>query len=351
MSIADKPSDPQSVCLNVNGWEEAPSLVELVGDWSTLNLGSVVVLQPSDGPPFKRITTNTSEAGQIACLTVKSEGPRGVLVETHRICNESTRTLLVEHLAGIARESEIHYVVEAIIEKIPVTRIFRESHLMQDPIGRCSAVVQRLDLIKSLASDHVQRELFWHWQPLIVYLCLTCFDLLGQSADYIAFPDWIRSKRCVEERIGVADNLNNEAAASALHSKYLGIYGMTTAFNRFLDSIAPQSSVDQLMDSIRIETYQLGNRSASFELGGVLKKRKFLLQTRNSYTHSAHWRGGFGPASFPSRLRPMDTWTHLYQETSPSRVENVLVKEWPTAVISTVRAGLWAFLQKSAASD
>ena len=140
-------------------------------------------------------------------------------------------------------------------------------------------------------------------EALVVYLLLTCFDLLGQSRPYITFYDWLSSKKTeiLEEKKAALANLDVEASeavenAKLLHDHYNLLYGATKAFYSGIDGLSPKARA-HLLSSIRIskrnpDALKPENQNTcypSLPIEDENKKTKlklaYLYSLRNSFTH------------------------------------------------------------------
>ena len=61
--------------------------------------------------------------------------------------------------------------------------------------GKCLAVAERLQLVADLRRPDIEKVLWWHSEPLVTYLLLTCFDILGQSQGWSQFGNWLNTKK------------------------------------------------------------------------------------------------------------------------------------------------------------
>lgn len=140
-------------------------------------------------------------------------------------------------------------------------------------------------------------------EALVVYLLLTCFDLLGQSRPYMTFYEWLSSKKneILEEKKDALDKLNVEVGeivmnAKLLHDYYNLLYGATKAFYAGVDGLSLKAR-DHLLSSICVtrrnpESLKPENKNMSYPslpIEDENKKTKlklaFLYSLRNSFTH------------------------------------------------------------------
>jgi hypothetical protein len=94
----------------------------------------------------------------------------------------------------IARESSKHDVTLAYsrcAELLPIQELFLTSALERNPINQIMTVVERLELLERIGMPEFAKQLHDQYKPLVVYLMLTCFDRLGQPADWMSFANWL----------------------------------------------------------------------------------------------------------------------------------------------------------------
>lgn len=134
-------------------------------------------------------------------------------------------------------------------------------------------------------------------EALVVYLLLTCFDLLGQEKSFITFENWLKSKKVnhILERKTLIDSLSPDAthqdAACAMMEQYQSLYGVRNAFYEGINNL-PEKSKDQLLSSMELvlvpefepnvskRGLPLEDKELEFEL-----KLKHIYERRNRFTH------------------------------------------------------------------
>ncbi len=140
-------------------------------------------------------------------------------------------------------------------------------------------------------------------EALVVYLLLTCFDLLGQSRKFITFYEWLSSNKAEihsehKEAIkSIAPKANDAIGNSkALHEYYNKIYGPTRAFYSGIESL-PKSALAHLLSSLIVsrrnpESLKVENRNTMYPALPINSKAKekklklaFLYSQRNAFTH------------------------------------------------------------------
>ena len=108
---------------------------------------------------------------------------------------------------------------------------------------RLLQVNERLKLTQHLSKE-IGEDFFkkYTYPPLITYLTLTCFDQLGQPANWTLFNQWIESPKKTTEReaiirtITVGDKLQ---FSKALYEAYQKMYGVKNSFYNFLRNVMP----------------------------------------------------------------------------------------------------------------
>ncbi|WOI84504.1 MULTISPECIES: hypothetical protein [Enterobacteriaceae] len=191
--------------------------------------------------------------------------------------------------------------------------------------------------------DNNSDDPFFHMrherEALVVYLLLTCFDLLGQSQSHVPFMKWLTSNDpvLVEERRVAAEGLdseNNDCVAHALGlvEYYNRHHGATVAFYSGIDQL-PESSRNHLLSTVDVakedpDARKPENKDKNISYcripinndSRVLKLQKEYLYTkRNEFTHqlsqthfsSVPMMSGFGRAPDTNNIRQESgaSWT------------------------------------------
>ncbi|CZV49442.1 hypothetical protein [Enterobacter hormaechei] len=145
-------------------------------------------------------------------------------------------------------------------------------------------------------------------EALVVYLLLTCFDLLGQSQPHVPFMKWLTSNDpvLVEERRVASEGLdseNNDCVSHALGlvEYYNRHHGATVAFYSGIDQL-PETARNRLLSTVRVEKEDPDarnpeNKNISYNgipinnEARILKLQKEYLYTkRNEFTHQLSQR-------------------------------------------------------------
>ena len=193
-----------------------------------------------------------------------------------------------------------------------------------------------------------------HWRyvdSLRNYLLLTCFDVLGQTREWISFDGWLRAKRCAGERANVNVARLVESNASevclAMHEEYIRIYGVKSAFIHFVHNVLTPDARTRLYQSIRLPTPMGATQHIDctklFDTG----RDNFLFQIRNRFTHSAQ---NFGDASggvfdpdepsFNSAGAVVQPWVPIQSDFAQPGQTPTFVRDWPRVLVDTVRSSM-----------
>ncbi|WP_342066943.1 hypothetical protein [Achromobacter kerstersii] len=139
-------------------------------------------------------------------------------------------------------------------------------------------------------------------EALVVYLLLTCFDMLGQSQPHVPFDSWMRSKK-TQHRDEIASALANASpedtrdaveATRLLIARHAELYGTGNAFRYGIDSLG-QNAKDWLFSSISLGILPREAEKDPYtsyptkpiedkEVERGLKVR-YLYKRRNEFTH------------------------------------------------------------------
>ncbi|MEP8538601.1 hypothetical protein ACMGGX_05750 [Enterobacter sp. BNK-29] len=147
-------------------------------------------------------------------------------------------------------------------------------------------------------------------EALVVYLLLTCFDLLGQSQPHVPFMKWLTSNDSVliDERRAAAEGLDSEnsdyvAHALGLFNYYNRHHGATIAFYSGID-LLPENARNHLLSTVDVakedpDARKPENKDKNISYcripidddAKVLKLQKEYLYTkRNEFTHQLSQR-------------------------------------------------------------
>jgi len=137
-------------------------------------------------------------------------------------------------------------------------------------------------------------------ESLVIYLLLTCFDLLGQPQKVISFDSWLESKKepYKTERESflslLSKDLDYSSVSMQLFKKYKEIYGVKNAFYNGVLQMSKEIK-NELFKSIRvsfIKNYADKPKNVISPSKPIEDERKeldlklrYLYNKRNSFTH------------------------------------------------------------------
>jgi hypothetical protein len=315
-------------------------------DRSLLRLGRVLFLDESGGTPGAGASLAPFANARPHVVAWIAPSDWSVLLEPGRAPDMRTVERLCELLPGTHRERVEAALAEAAadirLERQYVTGEYRRSRLHS-----VEAVLERLDLVERLSAGEVGRALFHHWEPLVVYLLLTCFDLLGQPASWLTFGAWLTSKRTAAERELASEGAAGPATAQALHlhEAYTARYGVRVAFLRFIREVLAPDDRRALLDSL---SFHRSSNPPELTAFGDLDddgKEKYLFEIRNSYTHRAQFSPGLHDAVLPDDDAMQISQVVREQWVDARTWTSVNTARWPSALRAAVVAGLAQYLR------
>ena len=218
-----------------------------------------------------------------------------------------------------------------------------------------NALFRKPQLIEDVGDDGWSHP--WRYvDALRNYLLLTCFDVLGQTREWIVFDAWLKAKKCREERANAVEQLTDAsdpvAVASALHRKYMELYGVKLSFYNFIHTVISSDARTMLYQSIRVPTTLRSTQNINLNQGFDTARDEFLFRIRNRYTHQAQSFGNsaggvFDPSEkhYDSGGREVEVWELVESDFSEENQTNSFVRDWPNVLISVVRTGLENFKQ------
>lgn len=216
-------------------------------------------------------------------------------------------------------------------------------------------------------------------EALVVYLLLTCFDLLGQNEKFLTFPDWLNSKKNnhVNERKEALDQLNDSKnvshvdAAKKLHEHYISLYGVRNSFENGINKLSDYEK-EKLLSTVDVsllpkEALDPANKNTSFPGIKIVDshkeyrlKIKYLFGMRNAFTHKLKQRNflsipsmsEFGLNNFPDQIPPEEkaSWTIFisggkvtYGGAHQERVDgkySFTLQDWPFVLFDVLNSAI-----------
>jgi hypothetical protein len=169
---------------------------------------------------------------------------------------------------------------------------FKKNYWRNSEIRKILQVHERLNLTDTLNEDIGDDFLRRHMYPqLITYLRLTCFDQLGQPANWMIFSDWLKSKKKKDEKTRIFESIeavNKLEFTEKIYQEYQKIYGIKNSFFNFIKNVIPQETRRELLNLIKIRIHD--ETSPTIEGRAVTDKDKedYLYKIRNDFTHSTY---------------------------------------------------------------
>lgn len=195
-----------------------------------------------------------------------------------------------------------------------------------------------------------------YFDALMYYLLLTCFDLLGQPADWMSFSTWLESRKKAEERNAAIANIHagSDAVAIAKHLNlaYQSLYGVKNSFYHFVRDVLTDEERKELYFSIQIVRGQKGgDPNTIYPALGYIEDDKakldWLFTLRNKFTHSAITMGNPGAGIFPQLYdalivngKPGKGYLEIHRESMNNEWVIYQVRDWPFALQRLIQAAL-----------
>jgi hypothetical protein len=241
-----------------------------------------------------------------------------------------------EHLG----KAEVNAAIAKFVGMIRMERFYQTDELGGNPLSVVFTVLDRLAACRRLRDFYPYPAMLKSKldDPLVSYLYLTCFDRLGQPADWLDFGAWMQSSKHKVERDAIfqqAQSRGFEEGIRFVYREYNSLYGVRSAFFRFLRGL-PAEFRRVLLNSIdqRISTYlpSSAGRDATDE-----EKEKYLFKRRNDYTHKADFRPPMGEWFGGGVGSPV-------QEFNATNWISTQTSGWPDILEKAVRIGLVRYL-------
>ena len=277
-----------------------------------------------------------------------------VVLKSQYSLDERLVSNTIQAVSKYMNTSDVRLALEFAAKEICPERMFMTKEYERSRLAAISSVIKRLDLCDRLWSFQVRKEIFYHHLSLISYLLLTCFDILGQPANWLDFGSWLNTKKtsyCVEQDEVLKDiekkSLDPISITKAFYSYYCKKYGTKNSFFSFLHEILPRDSRRILLCSFSISELDnppsLGNRRFWTDK----EKERYLFIFRNKYTHRAEFIEGICREILD---RPSDNITILgaiEQNFEAHKWFSVdVIESWPSPIKEAVKAGLASYLNK-----
>lgn len=317
--------------------------IESLYDRSQLKLGSKVYVHFSqDRKPVSFSPRPSHDVHEFGVRWISPSEWYVVIVPPFTLPTHFTERIQRE-VGQYINRAKIDVALNSFARRVRMDRFYQTAELGNNPLSVIFTVLNRLDdcarlrqspPFSSILSPHLD-------DPLVSYLYLTCFDRLGQPAEWLDFGAWLQSSDSEDERrkaleeASLAPTLNE--GIQAVYRQYMAAYGVKMSFFRFFREVLPVSTRRKLLDSIErtiiTNPPELATRQATDE-----EKEKYLFKRRNDYTHKldfrppiGEWLGqGFGT---PVQEFHAEYWTSTH------------TCNWPDVLEEAVRVGLARYLE------
>jgi len=327
-------------------------------DRTKLKLGSLVHVKRDSEGNIESFSPTSKKGSEAYGVTWISPSEWAVLLEREFRGLDILRDQTTKALAGVVEAGVVAEAIEKAAKNRRLQYLYKTSEFEKSKLDTITAATERLNLVRILQQRGVAKELWKHWQALCVYLLLTCFDLLGQSDEWMDFGAWLNARKVAidkERKIALAKAARQTGLISqskVLYREYGKRYGVRRSFNRFIDELLPLEWKGRLLDSMHMTRLalppDLTSRPASEE-----EKKRYLFELRNNYTHNARFRPVAGvqvSAFFPEDSVPEGSrvLTAFDQRVEADHWLDVSTEDWPNTLFEVVRQGFANYLRKIA---
>jgi hypothetical protein len=327
--------------------------VEYLYDRSRLQLGSTVYVSFDSAGRATSFSPEPVEEAEV--FYVHWISPSEWYVPLYRPPQGDAGLVKVLHaeLGSLLREGDAEKAVAVLVKRLRPAHLFKTDEVRRNPVTLLRSVCARLDLCRRLRQPEVEKTIAFHHQPLVTYLLLTCFDRLGQPADWVDFSSWLTSRRHSSEREEAAAqmpaSLDARSCAERMYDWWKQRYGVRSAFYRFIREVLPEGVRIGLFRTIQVFKSKLPPSLEKLPVSDS-DKEDFLYRVRNDYTHRSAWVGGVGDSQMllPAGW-PRDRVTTIFgSEVHAHHTEQVWVLGWPWPLDRAVREGLAAYVRNVA---
>lgn len=337
----------EKVIFQINGEN-----FEKLFDRSKIRLGKVFYIKESESGDDLQISE--SEFNQSRKVAVSWIVPRSgwivPLIERYPLEKseiEKIQILLTEYLDAV----EVERILQSLASRLRIEHLYKSSEYEESSLRVIFAVHDRLQLVSSLKTREISEKLWHQWEPVISYHLLTCFDLLGQPANWTTFESWLTSDSYSEELNQILREVQQGGNAieitKTLHQEYLRIYGVKNSFFRFMRELLPARNRRELFGSIKIHTNSMPPLINTVSEDGTDEdKEKFLFNIRNSYTHKIKIIPGINSEMMNLPAEYRNVFTMKSQELKAETWVSYFTLNWPDILEHIVKIGLAEYLKK-----
>lgn len=314
-------------------------------DRSQLKLGSIVYVKFSEtGEPtaFSMEPSENSVAYAVHWIATSEWWVE--LIGCFQVRPEFAERIQIVTGEFITRE-KIDAAIKIFASRVRLNHFYKTSERERNPLALIFTVLERLEVCSRLMKKVEPESLCSYYEKqLVEYLYLTCFDRLGQPADWVDFGSWLRAKRFNHEREKILSTISHikdtTETALVLYSHYQRLYGVKLSFFRFLRNVLPQDVRRLLLDSIEI--LKMKNPPLSEELPPAddNEKEGYLFKRRNDYTHKADFAPPAGEWLGRSYSSHVQEFRADYWITTRTMI-------WPEILRKVVCVGLASYLHQT----
>jgi len=214
--------------------------VETLYDRSHLKLGAIVYVKFSETPEPVAFSFQPSKGAAKYTVTWIATSEWYVEITRQFTLRPNFAERLQKEAGDYISRAEIDVALNIFVETVRMDRFYQTAELGNNPLSVIFTVLERLDdcrRLQKIAPFPPELNTYLD-DPLVSYLYLTCFDRLGQPANWLDFGAWLESSDSKEER----DAILREASKTAnlldsirmASRRYTAMYGVRSAFIRFL---------------------------------------------------------------------------------------------------------------------
>jgi hypothetical protein len=235
--------------------------VQRLYDRSRLRLGSLVYVRPSaqeDGTEFSPEWSDGSIPYWVRWIATSEWYVE--LIPRFELRAEFAERVHKE-VEGYLSRTEVNDAIAKFVGLVRMERFYQTSELGGNPLSVVFTVIDRLEVCRRLRQSPPFPVEFFKTaldDPLVTYLYLTCFDRLGQPADWLDFGAWMESSRHKAERDAILQQVQSQGLEDGIrfvHREYNSLYGVRSSFSRFLHGL-PADLLDLLLAEIVVQIAQ-----------------------------------------------------------------------------------------------
>jgi hypothetical protein len=320
-----------------------------------LRVGKLVYVRFDDGGEPSSFSLDPTRDAKPFCVTWIALSEWYVVLEDTYPDYPQIVSRVVQVVGPALDRTTIEHALSEAAADIRLEDLYKTAAYESSRLSVVDTVADRLNLYARLQNREASEAVWMHWGPLCVYLLLTCFDRLGQPADWVSFDEWLRSSKTEPERATALTHIPADAdhlqGATILHKTYSERYGVRSAFFRFLREVLPTQQRNALLSSIEILTLSMPPDIGEPVAASEAEKEKYLFRLRNDYTHKSLIRVrpidnrifGVGRGSEARFVRQQQE-----QAFTENKWRSVETLGWPDVLEDAVRSGLVVYLRQLA---